>query len=89
MKAPELLDKYNEITTLLGKERALYNLLKANEGKISRFIEEDETCKWLHKALRQVDVTECSYTDMAIYCLLNEAEIFWKLIEGEYKDLTW
>jgi superfamily I DNA and/or RNA helicase len=85
MKAPELLDKYNDITALLGKERALYNLLKANESRIYRYINEDETCKWFHKALRQVDVTECSYVDMAIYYLLNEAQIFWNLIEGKYE----
>lgn len=84
MKAPELLDKYNEITTLLGKERALYNLLKANESRISSYINKDETCKWLHKALRQVNVTKSPFTDMAIYYLLNEAEILWGLIEGKY-----
>jgi hypothetical protein len=59
----------------------LWNLLKANEKHITGLIEEDPTGYWFHKAFRQTDVTDNGYTDMAIWILLSEASLFWRMLE--------
>ncbi len=82
MTTKELLEKYDKITKEADKERALWNLLKANEKHIEGLIEEDPTGYWFHKAHRQVDVTDSGYMDMAIWILLSEASLFWKMLEG-------
>jgi hypothetical protein len=81
MTTTELLEKYDKITKEFDKERALWNLLKANEKHITGLIEEDPTGYWFHKAFRQTDVTDNGYTDMAIWILLSEASLFWGMLE--------
>ena len=56
MTTKELLEKYDKVTKEADKERALWNLLKANEKHIEGLIEEDATGYWFHKAHRQIDV---------------------------------
>ena len=89
MTTTELLEKYDKITKEANKERALWNLLKANEKHITGLIEEDSTGYWLHKAHRQIDVCESVYMDMAIWILLSEASLFWEMLakEEELKTL--
>ena len=81
MTTKQLLDNYDAVTKKSDKERALWNLLKANEKHITGLIEEDPTGNWFHKAFRQVDVTDNGYTDMAIWILLSEATLFWDMLE--------
>lgn len=81
MTTKELLEKYNKITKEADEERALWNLLKANEKHIEGLIEGDPTGYWFHKAFRQVDITGSRHMDMAIWILLCEASLFWKMLE--------
>ena len=81
MTTKELLEKYDKVTKEANKERALWNLLKANEKYIEGLIEDDPTGYWFHKAHRQTDVTDSGYMDMAIWILLSEASLFWKMLE--------
>lgn len=81
MTTKELLEKYDKITKEANKERALWNLLKANEKHIEGLIEKDQTGHWFHKAHRQIDVTGSGYMDMAIWHLLTDASLFWKMLE--------
>lgn len=91
MTTNELLERYDKITYQYleinpykwGVERALFNLLKANESKIQGLIEDDETGYWFHKAFRQIDVCGSTYIDMSIWLLLQKAELFWKMINKE------
>jgi hypothetical protein len=82
----ELLEKYDKITTKANKERALWNLLKANEKHIEGLIEQDATGAWFHKAHRTADVTDSGYMDMAIWILLDEATLFWEMLEENLKS---
>lgn len=77
----ELLERYGVLTKEQDKERALWNLLKANEKHITGLIEQDPTGHWFHKAHRQIDVCDSGYMDMAIWILLYEAELFWVMHE--------
>lgn len=61
-------------------ERALYHLLLLNRDHIEDLIED---VNYFHKAFRQIDVTETGEMDMAIYALLDEAEIFWSILIKE------
>lgn len=81
MTTEKLLKKYDKITKEDDKERALFYLLKANEKHIEGLIEEDPTGFWFHKAFRQTDVTDNTYTDLAIWHLLSKARLFWELLE--------
>jgi hypothetical protein len=85
MTTKELLEKYDKITKETKKERALWNLLKANEKHITGLIEEDSTGYWFHKAFRQVDVCENANMDLAIWLLLSEASLFWKMLKENEK----
>ncbi len=85
MTTIELLEKYDEITRANEKERALWNLLKANEKYITGLIEEDPTGFWFHKAHRQVDVCDSGYMDMAIWLSLQDAPLFWKMLNDNCK----
>lgn len=87
MNTEELLYKYDKITKSLNKERWLWYLLKANETHIKGLIEEDSTGYWFHKAHRQTDVTESGHMDMAIWCGLSDATIFWDMLGGKYDEL--
>ena len=43
---------------------------------------------YFHKAFRQTDVTDEGYIDIAIWSLLNDSTLFWRLFErvqGEKK----
>lgn len=81
MTTTELLSKYDKITKDAGKERALWNLLKANEKNISGLIEQDATGYSFHKSFRQLDICDSGHTDMAIWELLSEATLFWEMLE--------
>ncbi len=81
MTTTELLEKYDKVTREAGRERALWNLLKANEKYIEGLIEQDPTGHWFHKAHRQIDVTDSGYTDMVIWELLNNASLFWVILD--------
>lgn len=85
MGTEELLKKYGELSKEKGVERALWNLLKANEKHITGLIEEDSTGAWFHKAFRQIDVCENGHTDMAIWILIDESELFWEILNGKTK----
>ena len=80
MTTQEMLKEYYELTQDDEVERALWNLLKANEEQIKGLIEEDSTGFYFHKAFRQQDITESGFTDMAIWLLLQEAPIFWNML---------
>lgn len=87
--AIELLDEFDKITSdenVFPSERALYLLLSINKVVILRLLEEDLSGYWLHKALRQIDVTECGDMDMVIYHLLHQSTLFWKLLEENKND---
>lgn len=84
----DLLNKYDEITKEAEKERALWYLLKANEKFIERIFDEDKSLQNFHKAFRQRDITADGYTDMAIWVLLDEATLFWNLLESIQMDST-
>lgn len=86
METKELLDKLDKVTKLLNKERGLYLLLKSQEDKIKGGIENDSTGEWFHKAFRQVDVTENVFLDAAIWNLLSDSVIFWKMLNGDYDN---
>ncbi len=64
-------------------ERALLLLLLDEESNI--FILDDDP-GWLHKAFRQIDVTDSGKRDMAIWHLLNNSKVVWEIIENIYKD---
>lgn len=83
MTTKELLHAY-EIKTNneCNLERALYNLLRANEKHIEGLIENDDGSGYLfHKSFRTLDVTDSGYTDMAIWILINESELLWNIIK--------
>ena len=82
MTTQEMLKEYYELIKNQDDEveRALWNLLKANEEQIKGLIEEDSTGFYFHKAFRQQDITESGFTDMAIWLLLQEAPIFWNML---------
>jgi hypothetical protein len=94
MTTTELLEKYDKVSKeaydncIKGatKERALWNLLKANEKHIQGLIEEDETGYWFHKAFRQVDICESPEMDMAIWQLLSVATLFWEMLPENVKN---
>ena len=79
----ELLEKETQhvsaftTTTNDGKpsDRALWHLLKQWESKLP------ELDDYFHKAFRQVDVTDDGHTDMAIWNLLSDSTLFWRLFE--------
>ena len=80
MTTKEVLERYYNETQNSYKERGLWHLLKANEKHITGLIEEDPTGYWFHKAYRQIDVTENPNTDLAIWHLLQDAPLFWKML---------
>ena len=79
MNTKELLEKYDEASEGTN-ERPLYLILKANAKHINGLIENDPSGAWFHKAHRTIDVTESGYMDTAIWLLLGQAEIFWKIL---------
>ena len=81
MTTVELLKKYDEITKREGKERPLWNLLKANEKHITGLIEEDATGHWFIGAYVVKDVCGNFHTDVAILLLLHTAPLFWGLLK--------
>ena len=83
MTTKELLEEYDNITKESNSERVLWNLLKANEKDIESLIEYDNTGYYFHKALRQIDVCKNEYIDMSIWLLLNDAPLFWGLINSK------
>lgn len=99
MTTKELLDRYDVITKFYldinyhkySSERSLYFLLKDNEKYLDGKIEHDQTGEWFHKSFRQVDVTGSSNVDLSIWYLLQNAPLFWKILNGEldecYNDL--
>lgn len=88
MSTEELLDKYDRLTKLQKRERALWNLLKANEKHIEELIEEDPTGFYFHKSFRQNDVCGNYNMDLAIWLLLNEAKLFWYMLEN-INTISW
>lgn len=80
MTTEKLLEKYDTATRNAGSERALWNLLKANEKHIEGLIEADPTGHSFHKSFRQVDITGSAHVDMAIWLLLSEATLFWDVL---------
>jgi len=81
MTTVELLNKYDEITKREGKERPLWNLLKANEKHITGLIEEDATGHWFLRAYAEKGVCGNSHTDLAIFLLLHTAPLFWGMLK--------
>lgn len=79
MTTEKLLEEYDKVTKLHNKERALWNLLKANEKEITGIIENSPT--YFHTAFRQGDICANGCMDMAICILLDEAELFWELLD--------
>lgn len=79
MKTEELLKVFDEASKEANKERALYNLLKANEKDITGIVEQDPI--YFMKAFRQTDVCVNGYMDMAIWILLDEAKLFWEVFD--------
>lgn len=86
MTTEQLLKLYNKKTKenidSNPKERALYFLLKDNEDKIKGWIEDDPSGFSFHKSFRQTDVTNNANVDLAIWFLLQDAPLFWKIIES-------
>ena len=83
----EFLDVY-EHRTQKSKERPLYLLLRANEKNIKGLLEHDP--HRFHKSFRQMDIVyddaftydnSSGYTDQAIHILLEQAKIFWDVLE--------
>ena len=56
-------------------ERALWHLLKRWESNLP------ELDGYFHKFFRQCDATDDGHTDMAIWGLLHDAPIFWRIFE--------
>lgn len=57
-------------------DRALFHLLKLHKDRLPKLDD------YFHKAFRQVDVTDSGECDMAIWCLLQDAPIFWDCFES-------
>lgn len=74
------MKEYDKATSSANKERALWNLLKSQEVVVKEYFETD--INYFHKAFRQVDVTASGYLDTAIWELLDEATIFWEVLES-------
>tara|TARA_R110002167_G_scaffold206_2_gene1152 strand:+ start:123 stop:389 length:267 start_codon:yes stop_codon:yes gene_type:complete len=88
MNTKELINRYSELMENdynNFSELALLRLLKANSRHIEGLIEEDSSGGWFHKSFRQVDVTECGNTDMAIWYLLQTSSVFWTMVNEENK----
>jgi hypothetical protein len=64
-------------------ERALWHLLSQWKDRLP------ELDGYFHKAFRQTDVTDDGHTDMAIWCLLQDAPIFWELFNILTKKKTY
>lgn len=79
IKFSEFIIIYDNLTKERNKERALWNALMAEWTKVQPLFDED--IDYFHKAFRQMDVTKTGYMDMVIWILLDEAELFWELIE--------
>lgn len=84
MTTKQLLDKLDQKTkSLENNERVLFLLLKEYEEQITGLIEQDEfKGGWFHKAFRQTDVTNSGKIDSAIWMLISQSEIFWKVVKN-------
>ena len=83
----QMLERYDEVTRNVDEmERALWHLLKANESNIKDWFELDLSGYRLHKALRQNDVCDDGYTDMAIWNLMHSCKLYWKVLEEKDND---
>jgi hypothetical protein len=92
MNTEEFLNYYDQTVTNFNAtvslaDNVLLRLLKSNKHHITGLIEQDETGYTLHKALRQQDITSCGHTDMAIWFLIAEAQLFWAVLKYK-KALT-
>lgn len=78
----QLLDFYDKSTNWVDHpgERALWHLLTKFKDVLP------EMNDYFHKAFRQTDVTDDEHADMAIWCLLQDAPVFWKLFEQVRKQ---
>lgn len=82
-KLLELFDVETQKGNCKSSDRALWHLLKYWENRLP------ELDDYFHKAFRQIDVTDYGYVDMAIWNLLNDSTLFWRLFErvqGEKKE---
>ena len=59
-------------------DRALYHLLARFEGELPRL---DYRFHGSFRNSNCVDVKNGAHMDIAIYCLLDESEVFWELYE--------
>jgi hypothetical protein len=62
-------------------DRALYHLLLEFRKDMEGY-----TPDYFHKAFRQINVTKSGNVDMAFYALLDDAPIFWAIIEEMYPE---
>ena len=58
-----------------GFERGLFFLLKRYKSSLPLLND------YFHKAFRQIDITDSSLVDMAIWNALQDSEIFWHCFE--------
>ena len=72
-------------------DRALYHALLRWEDSIPPLEQLKEQDTNFHKIFRQTDVTESGHTDMIIWCLLEQSQVFWQIYEKvmEEKDVFW
>lgn len=73
------LKMYSELLSAPA-EQALYIILSRNKEAIEPLLATRDPL-WLHKAFRQVDVTNFPGEDMVIWHLLNVAPVFWETVE--------
>jgi hypothetical protein len=62
-------------------DRALYHLIAEHRKDL-----EGMSPGYFHKAFRQTDVTKSAHIDMAFWQLLQDAPVFWKLMEEMYPE---
>lgn len=79
MTTIDLLKEFGTASKKDNRERALWHLLKTNEKEITGIVEGDP--EYFHKAFRQIDVCKDGHMDMAIWLLLDEARLFWKVFD--------
>ena len=82
-KTKLFLEKLNEATiSTQGFERGLYLLLAAFADDLPLIND------YFHKAFRQIDVTNSGKVDMAIWQMLQESKIFWRVLESVQDEKT-
>lgn len=91
-----MLNKYDAITKFYldinpnryNIDRALYHLLKVNEDKINieNWIDNDPSGFSFHKSFRQTDPTGNWNMDMAIWHLMQNAPLFFRMLSDSIRD---